>query len=491
MDESRGIGKRALRGIRWTLLTTAVSNILKLVVIVVLGRLLDPDEFGVVAAAFTVVQLARMVRDLGVGMALVQRETVEFGHIQTSFGFTLLLGAILTVAILVSAPFVAEFYRMPEVTRAVQELSVLFILMSLSTVPVALCQRDLEFKKLALVDLVCYACGSSVAIGLAYGGLGAHSLTIGYLVEAGLTAVIMLGLRPVPFPRLRWHELRDLIGFGSGMTVARIGVYLAEQGDRMIIGRQLDAFSLGLYTRAYDIITYPSAVYHSIVGTVLFPSFSRMQGDPERLGRAFRRALFANAVLLLPASAGLFVLAPELVSMLMGPGWESAVLPFQVIAVSLHFRVSYKIGQIIMMSSGESYQLAIWQFVYAAMIIGGAAIGVRWGVTGVSCTTAAAMTIHFFNLTRLARVKTTLRWREIAGSHVQGIIAVLLTISIAWPLAHLLRDINLAAPLIVLVCAFAGSIVLLFAFARGRRNPASDWSWLAGSLRGALRPKRS
>lgn len=490
MSSTRGVGKRALRGIRWTLLATAVSNAMKLAVIVLLGRLLDPDEFGTVAAAMTVVQFARMVRDLGVGLALVQREEIEPQHVETGFAFSLASGAVLTGAIFASAPLVADFYGIADVEPIVRELSFLFLLMSISAVSNSLCQRDLEFGKLAAVDLTCYAVGSGVAVGLALAGAGAHALSFGYLAEAGLTAIILFALRPAPFPRWRGSRLRELLRFGSGMTIARVGVYFAEQGDKMIIGRQLDAAALGFYTRAYDIVTYPSAVYHSVVGTVLFPSFSRIQGDPERLGRALRRALFANAVLLFPASAGLIVLGDELILLLMGPGWESAVLPFQVIALGLYFRVSYKLGQIIVMASGESYRLAAWQFVYAAMIVAGAMIGIRWGITGVAAATAIAMTIHFFNLTRIARTKTHLAWGALAGAHVQGLLVAATAVLGVWPVAHLLRGEGAPAPVVVIAAAVAGAFGFVVLLLRGLRDPDSDWTWLLGMIRGAFRGKR-
>jgi PST family polysaccharide transporter len=474
---------------RWTLVTTALSNALKLLVIVVLGRVLEPDEFGVVAAALTVVQAARMVRDLGVGMALVQRETIEPAHVASAVGFSLLSGVVLAGAIFLSAPLVASFYDMPGVAGVIRELSFLFLLLSAATVSTALCQRELEFKKLALVDLGCYGTGAAVAIVLAVAGAGPHSLAFGYLAEAGLTAIVMLVLRPVPFPRLRWAPLRDLIGFGTGMTVARIGVYFAEQADKIIIGRRLDAAALGFYTRAFDIVTYPSAVYHSVVGTVLFPSFSKIQNDPERLGRAMRRALFANAVLLMPASVGLVVLAPELIWLLMGPGWDSAVLPFQVIAVCLYARVSYKIGLIILMSSGQSFRLAGYQFIYAGLVAGGALLGVEYGIDGVAVATAIAIAVQFVVLTRAGRSRTTLGWKALAGAHAHGLVVAATALAGACPIAHVLRAHEAPAGAIVIAAAIAGSIGFAVIFRHRFRDRESDWSWLAGVLRGVLSRK--
>ena len=98
--------------------------------------------------------------------------------------------------------------------------------------------------------------------------------------------------------------LRDLLAFGGGQTAAQLANYFANQGDYIVVGRYLDAATLGIYTRAYELMRFPSTVFTNIAGKVLFSSFARLQDDSERLAQSFRRVLFANAIILLPASAG-------------------------------------------------------------------------------------------------------------------------------------------------------------------------------------------
>lgn len=491
MSQTDGLGTRALRAVSWTLVGNVASNVIRIVVVAALGRLLTPAEFGAIAASMTLIQLARIFRLLGVGHALVQRETIEPGHVESATTFSVLLGIGMCALVFALAPLVGDFYRIPELAPIVRGMSLMFAIRSLSTVAAALCQRDMQFRTLAMVDLVAYACGSAAAIGFAAGGLGAWSMVYGYLIEASLITILLLAVRRPPLGlRARWVYLRDLLRFGVGMTVTQVSMLFAQQIDNVVVGRALGKTALGFYSRAYELVTYPAATFQSVAGTVLFSAFSRIQDDAERLGRAFRGGLFVNAIVLLPASTGLIVLAPEFIELLMGEGWDAAVLPFRIMAVSMLFRVSYRLSHIIAMSSGRLFALAMWQLVYGGMVLVGALIGVRWGIAGVACGTAIAIGVNFVTVSRLGLARTTLGWRGLVAAHGQGALAALTALAGAWPVAHLLRQTSASPAVIIAAAAAAGSIGFVLLLWRGVRDPASDWSWAWGMARGLIGKKR-
>jgi RNA polymerase sigma factor (sigma-70 family) len=117
----------------------------------------------------------------------------------------------------------------------------------------------------------------------------------------------------------------DLFGFGLAQTLIQVANILAIHGDRFVVGRSMGAEQLGNYTRAYELIKLPAAIYTNVVGNVLFPAFSRLQHDKPRLAAGFRRATFANALILLPASAALIAIAPEAIRVVMGAQWDAAL----------------------------------------------------------------------------------------------------------------------------------------------------------------------
>src|SRR5262249_28739893 len=161
-----------------------------------------------------------------------------------------------------------------------------------------------------------------------------------------------------------------------GQSAASLANYFANQGDYMVVGRMLDTAELGVYQRAYELMRVPANVFTNVAGSVLFSAFAKVQDDPERAGRAMKRAMFACAAVILPASAGLIVLAPEAIRIVLGPKWGSAVWPFRIMAISMLFRTTYKLGALVGRSSGEVFKIALWQTIYAVCVIGGALISV-------------------------------------------------------------------------------------------------------------------
>lgn len=494
MSEQKGLGRKARRGVAWTLAGSAVSNLLKIAVLAILGRLLLPSEFGVVAAAMTVIFLAQHLRGLGIGMALVQRRELSPAHASTAFAFSLLLGAGLSVLVFLSAPLVASLYHTPAAEPLVRVLSILFLLRGAASTSMHLLQREMRFGAVTLRDVVAYAIGAAVSVAFAFAGAGAWALAAGYLVEAAISCAMLLALYPPPRPRIDRAALSDLFGFGAGHTAAGIANYFATQGDYIVVGRFLDAAALGFYTRAYELIRVPAVLFANVVGNVLLSSFAKLQDDPHRLGEAFRRVLFGNAVLLLPTSAGLIVLAPEVIRILMGPGWEAAVLPFQIMATTMLFRTSYKASAIVARAVGSVYRIAGWQVVYAVVVMGGGVISVRWGIAGVACTTAAAVAVNFFGLTGLALKQVNIGWRQVAAAHMHGLVAAVLAVAAAWPVAVLLRRAEGGAAAVAVAGTVAGgcACLLLAVLAIRRRRPDITWLWqtLRQTLSGGRKKRR-
>jgi PST family polysaccharide transporter len=481
---TKGLGKKTRRGITWTLIGAVLSNGLRIAFLAVLGRLLTAAEFGLVAAALTAVGLAQAFKGIGLGIALVQRRELEPSHVESAFGFSLLFSLTLAGVMFLGAPAIGDLYNMPAATPLLRALSVMFLLQGVASTSSFLSQREMRFRPLVLIDLTAYIAGCAIGIGLAVWGAGAWSLVGGYLVEATVSCVALLRLRPPPLRfRIRWRPLRDLLGFGSGQTAAGIANYFGNQGDYIVVGRWLGAVALGFYTRAYELVRYPSLIFQNILGTVLFSSFSRLQGEPERLGQAFRRVLFLNGVLLLPASAGLVVLAPEAIYLLMGPGWESAVLPLQIMATSMLFRTSYKASGIVARSSSDVFRVAGWQLVYAIAVTGGALLTVRWGIVGVSCTTALAVVLNFLTLTSVALRRVTLGWGAILRAHIPGLAAALLVVAGALPVALALRAAGASVVAVAAAGVVAGSVGPVGLALYWLRRGDEDWVWARETLR--------
>jgi teichuronic acid exporter len=475
---------QARRGISWNLVGAVVTNVMRLVTVVVLGRLLDPHDFGVVAAALTVTVLLHNIRDIGLGPALIQRANLERGHIEAAFATSLYIGLVIAAVLFVAAPQIGRVYDIPESVDVLRALGVIFALRGLSTASMVLCQRAMNFRAVALVDALSYGIGSVVAMTFAARGAGPWSLVAGYLVEELISTVLYLRLSPPAMSlRLSGVHLRELLGFGAGQTVIQLAGILATYGDNFVVGRSLGATALGLYTRAYDLIKLPSAVFGNVVGNVLFPAFSRLQHDQARLAAGFRRVIMVNALVLLPASACLIAIAPEAIRVVMGESWGSAVLPFRILAITMVARTSYKVSAMVASATGAVSPIAIANVIYMVLVVAGALLSIHWGIAGVATTTALSLVVVYLHCTYVAMKVSGVSATDLGRAHLPGLLIALAVALICWPVAIALRStvafpaLRFAAVALLGVGLSAGGVFLWL-----RPGRQGDAGWLRAEL---------
>jgi O-antigen/teichoic acid export membrane protein len=158
---------------------------------------------------------------------------------------------------------------------------------------------------------------------------------------------------------------------------------------------------------------------------VLFPVMAQVQDERDRLANAYERALAIVALVSLPLSSFLWVVAPEFIPVVLGPAWGGVVLPFRLFTVSLLFRMSSKISDACTKAAGEVYKRALIQFAYAALVVVGAIIGQRWGVGGVAVCVSIAMGINWLSMAWLGRSVTGLDWIRFARAHAPSVLLAL------------------------------------------------------------------
>lgn len=418
----------------WTASSSGLNALLKIVVLVVLARLLSPADFGIVGAALILIGFSAIFSQLGLGPALVQRRDLEPRHIQTAFAASLTFGLLLAGLLWVTAPAVARFFHIEGSVDVLRALAWIFPVRSLSGVAECLVQRDLRFRWLATRDVISYALGYGlVGIVLAWAGWGVWSLVAAQITQTALNAAILLAFRP---PALRplpsWSAFAELMNFGLGFTAARVANFLANQGDNIVVGRMLGPQALGIYTRAHQLMAVPTTLFGDVLDRVLFPTMAKVQGDRQRLAAAYLQSVASIALVMLPIGVVLTVLAPEFVIVLLGPKWVEVILPFQVFAIGLLFRTSYKMSDSIARATGAVYRRAWRQAIYAALVFIAAWVGSRWGVTGVAAGVLASLVINFILMADLSLAVANTTWRRFAEAHVPAVLTALLAGGSAW-----------------------------------------------------------
>lgn len=490
----RSLTRRTVAGLLWMVYGKGGYAALQLVVLAVLARLVSPAEFGVMSAALAVIGLSAIVSQLGMGPALVQRHDLEPRHIDTGFVTSVLLGVLLGGLIWAAAPMAAAFFRIDEVAPVLRTLAWVFPLQGVATVAESLIKRDLQFRWLANIDIISYSLGYG-AVAITYGvfggwrGGGVWALVLGTIGQYVVRAALLLwNRRPRLPPRPEGRAFRELMYFGSGFTVARIANQLALEGDNLVVGRFLGAEALGFYGRAYRLMSAPASGFATVLDAVLFPAMARVQADPRRLATAYRRSAALVALVILPLSATWVLLAPEIVHIVLGPRWSSAVVPLQILALGMLFRTGAKIADSLTRATGAVYRRAWRQIVNAGVVIGGAWVGMHWGMAGVAWAMVLALGVNFLLMTQLSLAEARATWSTFGRAHVPAALTTLVVAVFVGTTAALGRHWG-APPLGVAAAALGAGAggTLLLAYLAPTVFLGSDGRWMLDTMRGFLR----
>lgn len=428
------LGTTAARAVAWNYLSFASGKALVLVTMAVLARLLTPEQFGIVGFATLVTAYLSVLKDLGLGAAVIQRRDDVEDAAQTVFVLNLAIGAVLTAITVLAAPLVADFFREPMVTPLLRVLGLTFILESLGSMHVVLLKRNLDFRRKLVPDVGQALVKGIVAISLAATGFGVWALVWGHL--AGVVIFVVLSWTVIPWrPTFRIHRtlLRPLTRFGGPLVLTDIQYAIWSNLDYVVVGRMLGDTALGIYTLAYRL---PELLVHSVwrvLAQAIFPVFSRLQDDVAALRAGFLATIRYTQIAIVPLCIGLFVTAEPAVAVLFGDQWTGVVPVLQVMAVfSLIASIGVNAGDVYK-ALGRTDVLAKLAMVELIVLVPALIYGARFGVIGVAW--AHAIVAALDSIVRLAVARRMIRvslrdiWRQLAPSFAAG--ALLAAVSLA------------------------------------------------------------
>src|SRR5690606_444762 len=439
--EKGSLTRNSMAGVLWIAGGRGIGAGLQLLVLIVLARILSPADFGVLSAALVVIGFSTIFAHFGFGPAVVQRMELETRHIDTAFTVSIIVGVAVGCLIAATAPLAAKFFPMADLVLVLRLLPPVFPLQGVAVVADSLIRRDLRFRWLSRLDVIAYGVGYGViGVSLAFSGLGVWSLVLAELSRVLVrTAMLLMGQERLARPGWDAAAFHDLLHFGGGFTIARLANFLPVQGATLVVGRALGPVALGIYGRAYQLMAAPAASFGDVLDTVLFPAMAKVQHDKSRLAPAYLRSVAVIAAVMLPPSVAIVTLGPEIIRVALGPQWDAAVVPFQILAVGMLFRTSYKMSDSVSRATGAVYRRAWRQVVYAVLVICGALVGQRWGIPGVAIAVVVALGANFMLMAHLSLSVTGLSWREFAAVHLPPAALAATCAPVVWGTAEALR----------------------------------------------------
>ena len=422
----------------------------QLVVTAVLARLLSPRDYGLAGLAAVYVGLAAVLSQFGIGAALIQRVDLTPRFVRAGFTATVLIGLLTTALVWVTAPFASRALGNEGLTPIIRGLSLTFVLANPGFVAEGLSERNLAWRRLMWVEVAAFAVGYALpALWLAVAGFGVWALVGSALGQSFVRSAALMVLQPHPKSPRIGPEIRELLRFGSGFTVARILNYGAGQGDNLVVGRVLGIEPLGYYSRAFKLMMIPVTYFATIVTKVLFPVMSRLQGDPDRLRSTYLTGAAVLGLVSAPLGALMVITAPEIVLVVLGPKWVPAVLPFQILTTGIMLRNVYLMAYCLDGATGELKKRSVRDGIYAFGVVLGSLVGTRFGLVGVAVGVVSAIAVNYLVGAWMSLGIIQATWRDYARCQVPAVALGVVTATVAFLVRTALLRIG-ADPIVVL-----------------------------------------
>jgi O-antigen/teichoic acid export membrane protein len=385
-DDDAALAANVRHGVMWSLLNNLSSRLASIVSGIILARLLVPEDYGVFAVALVVLTALLSMNELGVSVAIVRWEqgveriapTVTTLAVATSVG--------LYVGCFFAAPTIAAALNAPEATNIVRVLGLGVLFDGAASVSAAFITRAFDQRKRMRIDLISFAVGTSLSVGLAIAGWGGWSIALGFL----LTSIVAAGLNILWTPtRIRPGYdraiARELLEFGLPLAAASLLLFALLNVDYIVVGNQLDAEQLGIYLLAFNLSSWPISLVSVAIRRVSLAGFSRIADDRERAGQSFARALGVVLAVTLPMCVLLGSYAASLIEAFYGAKWLPAADVVSWLCVLACVRIIAELGYDYLVAMGRTTPNLVLQIVWFMALVPALVIGARVeGIVGVA-----------------------------------------------------------------------------------------------------------
>lgn len=411
-EPTQALDKALVRGLAWTGSIRWASQAVAWASTLVVARLLVPGDYGLVGMASVYLGLLSLVAEFGVGSAVVNLRDLSGRQIAQLNGLSLLVGvAGMALSAVVAWP-VGRFFRSPQLPPVIIVMSLAFVINAFQSVPLGLLQRELRFKLISFVDGIRALLLACINVSLAWLGFRYWTLVIGAVAGALISTGLVLSRRRCGFAWPRLEEVQHALRFSGHVLAGRIAWYSYSNADFVTSGRVLGQAALGAYSVAWNLANVPVDKITGVLNNVTPALFSAVQHDAAALRRYLLKLTEGVALMTLPLSIGLSLVAPEFLSLALGAKWQAAALPLRILCLYVAFRSVAPLIGTLLIAVGES-RFNMWNSLMAAVLMPSSFYaGSHWGNAGIATAWLIAYPVVALPLYVRAFHRIGLRGRE-------------------------------------------------------------------------------
>jgi PST family polysaccharide transporter len=448
------------------------NSALRLGYIAAMARLLHPEDFGLVAMVIAVTSFYELFTTAGLLLAAVQSSRITEDQISTLFWVNLLVGAVLFLVCIATAPVLVSFYGEPRLFWITMTVGFGFLFNAACAQHSALLQRELRYVELSIIETTSLVVGCGIGVSLAASGFGYWGLVGSTIATPAITGALLWARTGwVPGLPRRHADVRSLLGFGGTVTLNNLIVHLAYNLDKLLIGRVWGPGALGIYGTAYQLANAPTRDAMGAIGVVAFAALARLQEEPARLKSYFLRGFALVVSATMPITLFAAVFADDIVLFLLGPKWAQAATVYRLLAPTiLVFSIINPTGWLLQSVGlqGRSLRIAC---AIAPLAVTGFVLGLPYGPAGVALGFSVAMTLWLVPHVFWCLHGTAVRPYEILIAALPPFAASVAAVGLAYGVAELWLDqLPVPARLALAGMAMGGTYLAVLMFAMDQKN---------------------
>lgn len=373
--------QRTISGITWSIIDNGYTQVITFVVGIILARLLEPSEFGLVAMIAIFVAIAHSFVDSGFSQALIRKNDCGDKDYNTVFYFNIFVSVLFYFILFFTAGLISSFFKNKSLIDIVRVLGLVVILNSFGIVHSARLTKEIDIKTQAKIAAVSNTLSGIVAIYLAFVGFGVWSLVWRSILNNSIR-VSLLWLWHKWRPRLMFsiESFRELFGFGSKLLASGLLDTIFQNLYYVVIGRYFSPDQLGYYTRASTFANLPSSNITAVIQRVSYPVLAKIQDNPVTLKAGYKNliknTMFVTFVLMLVLAA----IARPLIVTLIGEKWSQSVVYLQLLCFSMMLYPLHALNLNILVVKGRSDLFLKLEVIKKILMIPVLWLGVVWGI---------------------------------------------------------------------------------------------------------------
>ncbi len=379
--------KQVISSSKWAMLNQLVTQVIRLGVAVYMMRLLEPESFGVFMKVLAVVGISEILVGLRLGGGIVQTQKLTKTQISTAFWTSILSALILSIIFFLVADNISSFYSDERITLIVKIASVVILFMGLGIVPRSMLIKNLQYRSIFIVNMVAITVSSIIGLLLAHNNYEYWSLvwqwssfnillSVGYLLIVGVKISFTFN----------WTSVKPLWNFSNKLILDDSLNYGARNLDNVLIGKYLNSVDLGYYSRAYGLMMIPLQNFVNIIRGLLFPAFSMIKEDLERVKRVFLQSTQTVSFLLLPFFLFGLNFTNEIVLIILGEIWLPIVPILRILLLLAIIQSHTTLISSIILSFGKSDLILKVSYISKPILFAAMFFSVKFGLIVLAAT---------------------------------------------------------------------------------------------------------